>query len=523
MSPTIPLARGQRDVALLTRYGNRHGLIAGATGTGKTVSLQVLAEGFSNVGVPVFMADVKGDLAGISQAAAVSDRLSNRLKLLGIDASAFKAKASPVVFWDIFGQKGHPLRTTISEMGPILLARILDLNETQEGVLNIVFRLADDQGLLLLDLADLRAMLSHVAENAKAVSSQYGLVSTTSIAAVQRALLALEDAGGEQFFGEPAFALQDLFQLAPDGRGVINIMAADQLILKPKLYSTFLLWLLSELFEQLPEVGDLDKPRMVFFFDEAHLLFTDAPPVLVQRVEQVVRLIRSKGVGVYFISQNPDDVPDAILGQLGNRVQHALRAFTPRDQKSVRVAAETFMQNPAFNTAQAITQLGVGEALVSVLGEGGVPTMVERVYILPPSSRIGAITDAERQALLAQSPVANKYETRLDRESAFELLTQRAQAPADADTAPAATGNSGGWSLSWPWGTKPAEPVARPAPPPLPRRTAPSPAPEPRARRAAAPQRQSVGESFAKSVARTMGSQLGRQVIRGILGAILRR
>ena len=523
MSPTIPLARGQRDVALLTRYGNRHGLIAGATGTGKTVSLQVLAEGFSNAGVPVFMADVKGDLAGISQAASVSDRLSNRLKLLGIDASAFKAKASPVVFWDIFGQKGHPLRTTISEMGPILLARILDLNETQEGVLNIVFRLADDEGLLLLDLADLRAMLSHVAENAKAVSSQYGLVSTTSIAAVQRALLALEDAGGEQFFGEPAFALQDLFQLAPDGRGVINIMAADQLVLNPKLYSTFLLWLLSELFEQLPEVGDLDKPRMVFFFDEAHLLFTDAPSVLVQRVEQVVRLIRSKGVGVYFISQNPDDVPDAILGQLGNRVQHALRAFTPRDQKSVRVAAETFMQNPAFDSAQAITQLGVGEALVSVLGDGGVPTMVERVYILPPNSRIGAISDAERQALLAQSPVANKYETRLDRESAFEVLTQRAQAPADAEAPPIAAENSAGWSLSWPWGAKPDQPAARPAPPPLPRRMTPSPPPEPRARRTAAPQRQTVGESFAKSVARTVGSQLGRQVIRGILGAILRR
>jgi uncharacterized protein len=519
MSLTIPLARGQRDVALLTRYGNRHGLIAGATGTGKTVSLQVLAEGFSAQGVPVFMADVKGDLAGISQAANPSERLSNRLKLLGIDG--FTPKASPVVFWDIFGQKGHPLRTTISEMGPILLARILDLNETQEGVLNVVFRFADDEGLLLLDLADLRAMLSHVAENAKAVSSQYGLVSTTSIAAVQRALLALEDAGGEQFFGEPAFVLQDLFQRAPDGRGVINIMAADQLILKPKLYSTFLLWLLSELFEQLPEVGDLDKPRMVFFFDEAHLLFTDAPPVLVQRVEQVVRLIRSKGVGVYFISQNPDDVPDAILGQLGNRVQHALRAFTPRDQKSVRVAAETFMQNPAFDTAQVITQLGVGEALVSVLGDGGVPTMVERVYILPPASRIGVITDAERTALLQQSPIANKYETRLDRDSAFEVLTQRAQAPAPEEAAPQAE-TSGGWSLSWPWGDKPAEPAARPAPPPLPRRVAPPP-PAPRARRAAAPQRQSVGESFAKSVARTMGSQLGRQVIRGILGAILRR
>jgi uncharacterized protein len=521
----IPIAAGLREVALLARYGNRHGLIAGATGTGKSVSLQLLAEGFSERGVPVFMADVKGDLAGLSQPATLSEKLSKRLQLLGVEN--FSPKASPVLLWDIFGQQGHALRTTISEMGPILLARILGLNDTQEGVLNIVFRCADDEGLLLLDLADLRAMLNFVAENAKAISQRYGLVSSQSIAAVQRALLALEDAGGDTFFGEPAFDLRDMFQVGPDGRGVINIMAADQLILKPMLYATFLLWLLSELFEQLPEVGDLDKPRMVFFFDEAHLLFTDAPPVLVQRVEQVVRLIRSKGVGVYFISQNPDDVPDAVLGQLGHRIQHALRAFTPRDQKAVKVAADTFVQNPAFKTVEALTTLGVGEALVSVLQDGGVPSMVERAYILPPRSRIGAISAEERTSLLQQSPLRGKYEQRLDRESAAEVLTARANAPLDAAPAPPpkAETQQGGWSLSWPWGNQGAAPAPpapqRPSvkPPPLPRRSAPRESSAPRR----SSQRQSVGETLAKSVARTVGSQLGRQVIRGILGAILRR
>ena len=518
----ITVARGQADYCLLTKFGNRHGLIAGATGTGKTVSLQVLAEGFSARGVPVFMADVKGDLAGMSQPAQVSEKLAKRLSLLAVEG--FTPLANPVVFWDIFGKNGHALRTTISEMGPILLARVLELNDTQEGVLNVVFRVADDEGLLLLDLADLRAMLNFVSENAKSISAQYGLVSPQSVAAIQRALLSLEDAGGAQFFGEPAFELRDLFAIAPDGRGVVNIMAADQLILKPKLYSTFLLWLLSELFEQLPEVGDLDKPRMVFFFDEAHLLFTDAPPALVQRVEQVVRLIRSKGVGVYFISQNPDDVPDAILGQLGNRIQHALRAFTPRDQKSVRVAAETFVTNPALDTASVITQLGVGEALVSFLNDSGIPGMVQRAYVMPPSSRIGAISEPERQQVLAASPIVGKYKTPIDRESAFEMLKQRLEQPQAAPQAVPPAASSGGWSLSWPWGdNKPA-----PVPPPLPAsriRTVPAVrAPAPRA--PAAPrvsQRQSVTETFAKSVVRTVGSRLGQQMIRGLFGALIRR
>ncbi len=522
LNPTsINVARGQADYCLLSKFGNRHGLIAGATGTGKTVSLQVLAEGFSARGVPVFMADVKGDLAGMSQLAQVSEKLTKRLSLLAVEG--FKPAASPVVFWDIFGKSGHALRTTISEMGPILLARVLELNDTQEGVLNVVFRVADDEGLLLLDLADLRAMLNFVSENAKAISTQYGLVSPQSVAAIQRSLLSLEDAGGAQFFGEPAFELRDLFAIAPDGRGVVNIMAADQLILKPKLYSTFLLWLLSELFEQLPEVGDLEKPRMVFFFDEAHLLFTDAPPALVQRVEQVVRLIRSKGVGVYFISQNPDDVPDTILGQLGNRIQHALRAFTPRDQKSVRVAAETFVTNPALDTASVITQLGVGEALVSFLNESGIPGMVQRAYVMPPSSRIGAISELERQQVLAASPIAGKYETPIDRESASEVLKQRLEQPEPAPAPPAAS--SGGWSLSWPWADKTGggKPAAAPTPPPLPAsriRTVPAVPRAPAAPRAS--QRQSVTEAFAKSVVRTVGSRLGQQMIRGLFGALTR-
>jgi uncharacterized protein len=506
----IPIARGNADFAILSKYGNRHGLIAGATGTGKTVSLQTLAEGFSARGVPVFMADVKGDLAGLSQAGAMNDKLSNRLKLLGIEQ--FHDQAAPVIFWDIFGKKGHPLRSTISEMGPILLARVLELNETQEGVLNVVFRVADEEGLLLLDLADLRSMLTFVSDNAKEISAQYGLVSGQSIAAIQRALLALEDAGGDVFFGEPAFELRDLFAIAPDGRGVISIMSAEQLILKPKLYSTFLLWLLSELFEQLPEVGDLDKPRMVFFFDEAHLLFTDAAPALVQRVEQVVRLIRSKGVGIYFISQNPDDVPDTILGQLGNRIQHALRAFTPRDQKSVRVAAETFASNPKLNTAEVITQLGVGEALISFLSEGGVPMPVERAYILPPSSRIGAITDEERAKVLSDSPVAGKYDEAINRESAAEMLATRAEEPLPVPAEPAPA--SGGWSLSWPFGK--SEPQT---PPPRPRHV---PTAQPKARAPRASTRQGVAETLAKSVVRTVGSSLGRQLIRGLFGALLK-
>ena len=526
---SINVARGTRDLNVVLRYANRHGLIAGATGTGKSVSLMVLAEGFSRNGVPVFVADIKGDLAGLSQAAAPSDKLLNRLKLLGIE-NTWRPGANPVVCWDLYGVNGHPLRTTVSEMGPILLARLLELNEVQEGVLNVVFRVADDEGLLLIDMPDLRAMLSYVAENAKEISQQYGLVSTTSIAAVQRALLTLEDAGGREFFGEPAFALAEFFRIDPDGRGVINLMSAEQLVLKPRLYSSFLLWLLSELFEQLPEVGDLDKPRMVFFFDEAHLLFHDAPTALVQRIEQVVRLIRSKGVGIYFCSQNPDDVPNTILGQLGHRIQHALRAFTPRDQKAVRSAAETFVANPALNVTEAITQLNVGEALVSFLEEGGRPAMVERAWIMTPGCRIGTISPEERSALRAQSPVGTQYDTAIDRESAYEVLKARSEPPA-AQAPPAPAEGSGGWTLNWPWG-KPGPQAPAPAPPPATRprssptpRTAPAPRPVPVPRQppvARPSNRQGVGETLAKSIARTVGSQLGRQILRGIFGGMRR-
>jgi hypothetical protein len=527
----ILIARGEIDVHLLSRYGNRHGLIAGATGTGKTVSLQVLAEGFSSRGVPVFMADVKGDLAGLSQAAVLGDKLATRLKMLGI--SDYQPAASPVVFWDLYGERGHPVRTTISEIGPVLLARMLELNDTQEGVLNVVFRVADEEGLLLLDLRDLRAMLAFVSDHSKQISSDYGLVSPASIAAIQRALLQLENDGADQFFGEPALELRDLFGIDPQGRGVINILSAEKLLMKPRLYSTFLLWLLSELFEQLPEVGDLDQPRLVFFFDEAHLLFTDAPPALVQRIEQVVRLIRSKGVGVYFISQNPDDVPSNVLSQLGNRVQHALRAFTPRDQKAVRTAAETFVQNPGLDVATVISQLGVGEALVSTLLDGGIPCPVQRAWVMPPRSRIGTISDEERAALRKSSQVSDKYDQYIDRESAYEVLKaaaeQRARPAPPPEEAPA---KSGGWSLSWPWGDKPAP---APAPAPASRqsdsRTRRSSYPEPEAqpvRRTTRQSsgyggRQSVAETFAKTVARQVGSSLGRQVMRGILGAILRK
>ncbi|MCE5233467.1 MAG: DUF853 domain-containing protein, partial [Xanthomonadaceae bacterium] len=407
-------------VVLEARYGNRHGMIAGATGTGKSVSLMVLAEGFSKLGVPVFLADVKGDLAGLSQAAgAPGDKLKARIDRLGL--AGWAPAADPVVFWDIYGKLGHPVRTTVSEMGPTLLARVMELNEIQEGVLEVLFKAADDNGWLLLDLADLRALLQFAAEHAKEISERYGLVSTQSVAAIQRAVLKLEQAGAEQFFGEPALDLADFMRQDMSGRGVINVLAADQLILKPRLYSSFLLWLLSELFERLPEVGDLEQPKLVFFFDEAHLLFDDCPPALRQRVEQVVRLIRSKGVGVYFCSQNPDDVPDEILGQLGNRIQHALRAFTPRDQKAVKAAAETFAANPSLDVATAITQLGVGEALASTLHDGGVPTPVEQVLVTAPTSRIGAITEAERQTVRQRSPVGGKYDTPMNRDSAAEM------------------------------------------------------------------------------------------------------
>ncbi len=481
MTPSILLGKtaspDRRPVELAARIGNRHGLVAGATGTGKTVTLMTLAEGFSRIGVPVFMADVKGDVAGLAMPGTVSEKLQARLSALGIEGHA--PEASPVVFWDLFGTSGHPVRATISEIGPLLLGRMLELNETQAGVLEIAFRLADDDGLLLLDLEDLRAVLAHVAEQRKEVSTRYGLVSAQSIAAIQRALLRLESDGGHHFFGEPALEIADLMRTTPDGRGVIGILAAENLVLKPRLYSTFLLWLLSELFEQLPEVGDAEKPRLVFVFDEAHLLFDDAPPALRQRVEQVVRLIRSKGVGVYFCSQFPDDVPGEILGQLGNRVQHALRAFTPRDQKAVRVAAETFVPNPELDVASLLPRLAIGEALVSTLSTEGVPAPVEHAAIAPPRSRMGPITPAERHELLAHSPLRAKYEQPLDRDSAAEALARRA-----------------------------AETVAAPA----------------RAAEAARPrgrERQGLVETMAKQAARTVGSQIGRQIVRGLLGSLL--
>ncbi|HKQ57297.1 MAG TPA: helicase HerA-like domain-containing protein, partial [Candidatus Eisenbacteria bacterium] len=420
----ILIGKGDQQVNLLARYGNRHGLVAGATGTGKTVTLLVMAEGFSRLGVPVFMADVKGDVAGLACAGTANEKIQQRVTQIGIEGYA--NEASPVVFWDLYGKSGHPVRTTVSEMGPSLLGRILELNDVQSGVLEIAFKLADDQGLLLLDLDDLRALLTFVAEQRKEISAHYGLVSPTSVAAIQRGLLTLEREGGEGFFGEPALELTDLMRTDLSGKGIVNILAADQLIMKPRLYSSFLLWLLSELFESLPEVGDLDKPKLVFFFDEAHLLFDDAPPALRQRVEQVVRIIRSKGVGVYFCSQFPDDVPGEILGQLGNRFQHALRAFTPRDQKAVRTAAETFVPNPKLDVAQVISQLGVGEALVSVLMDKGVPSPVERTLICPPRCRMGAVTAEERATIRQRSPVGARYDAPVNRESAYEILSERA-------------------------------------------------------------------------------------------------
>ena len=482
------------QVHLLPKYGNRHGLVAGATGTGKTVTLMTLAEGFSRIGVPVFLADVKGDVSGLAVAGTMSEKLQARIAQIGVPD--YRNEAAPVVFWDMWGKSGHPVRTTVSEMGPILLSRILELNDTQSGVMDIVFKLADDRGLLLLDLQDLRALLGLIADERKDISTSYGLVSTQSIGAIQRALLRLEQEGAELFFGEPALELADLMRTTHDGRGVINILAADQLILKPRLYSSFLLWLLSELFENLPEVGDMDKPKLVFVFDEAHLLFDDAPPALQRRIEQVVRIIRSKGVGVYFCSQFPDDVPDEILGQLGNRVQHALRAFTPRDQKAVRTAAETFVSNPDLDVASAIGKLGVGEALVSTLQDKGIPMPVEHTLIAPPRCRMGAITDAERMQVRNASPVGGKYDTAIDRDSAAEMLARKAQAMADQVQAPAATtrdqddAGEGGFGQSVKdavFGTK---------------------------------RRQGMIETAAKQTARTVGNQIGRQILRGVLGSI---
>ncbi|HYZ31282.1 MAG TPA: helicase HerA-like domain-containing protein, partial [Crenalkalicoccus sp.] len=455
---SILIGAGDGPCALVLSRANRHGLVAGATGTGKTVTLQVMAEGFSRAGVPVFCADVKGDLSGLSQPGTPNPKLERRAQELG--ESDYAYEPSPAIFWDVFGAQGHPMRATVAEMGPLLLARLLELNEVQEGVLAIAFRLADDEGLLLLDLKDLRALLAHLADRAGEVSTQYGQVSKATIGTIQRRLLLLEQAGAEHFFGEPAVALADLMLQTPDGRGAVNVLAADKLIASPRLYATFLLWLLSELFEELPEVGDLPKPKLVFFFDEAHLLFRDAPRSLIEKVETVVRLIRSKGVGVYFVTQNPLDLPAAVLGQLGNRVQHALRAFTPADQKAVRAAAETFRPNPKLRVEQAITELGVGEALVSTLQPDGTPSMVTRARILPPRGRIGAITEAERGAVMARSPLAGRYDTPVDRESAYELLTGRATTRA-ADPAPRPVGGAPVRSGN-PWGETPDQPPAAP-------------------------------------------------------------
>ncbi len=417
---------------LALKLANRHGLITGATGTGKTVSLQIMAEGFSRAGVPVFCADVKGDLSGIAIAGTEKDFLEARAEKIGF-ADVYEYEATPTIFWDLFGEKGHPIRTTISEMGPLLLSRLMDLNETQEGVLNIAFRIADEEGLMLLDLKDLRAMLLNLDERKDEISAKYGNVSTASIGAIQRRLLVLEDQGGENFFGEPALKIADFMRTHTDGRGIVSVLAADKLMNNPRLYATFLLWLLSELFEELPEVGNPDKPRVVFFFDEAHLLFDEAPKALLERVEQVCRLIRSKGVGVYFVTQNPLDVPDEVLSQIGNRVQHALRAFTPRDQRAVKAAAETFRPNPEFDAFEIITQLGVGEALVSTLEKKGVPSIVQRTLIRPPSSRLGPLEDDERAAHIKTSPILGQYDEAVNRESAYEILQKRGEEAAAAE------------------------------------------------------------------------------------------
>ena len=413
----------QQDVVLHSKFANRHGLIAGATGTGKTVTLKVLAESFSRLGVPVFLADAKGDVSSLAQAGASNPKFDERIKSLGIDSIPFAA--SPVVFWDLFAEQGHPIRTTITEIGPLLLARMLNLNDTQEGVLSAVFRIADDQGMLLIDFKDLKAMIGYVSEHAAEFKAEYGNLSPASLGAIQRNLLALADQGGDQFFGEPSLNILDFIQTDSNGHGYINILAADKLMNTPKLYATFLLWMLSELFEQLPEVGDMDKPKLVFFFDEAHLLFDNANAALQEKIEQVVRLIRSKGVGIYFVTQNPLDLPESVLGQLGNRVQHALRAFTPKDQKAVKTAADTFRANPEFKVEQAITELAVGEALISCLDEQGTPQVVERAWVMPPYSSFSPISPEQRQTLISQSIVAGIYEKRLDRESAFELLQNK--------------------------------------------------------------------------------------------------
>jgi len=492
MPDPLPIARhGDLEIDLYPALANRHGLITGATGTGKTVTLQVIAERMSGIGVPVFMADVKGDLAGMSQPGAMSDKLAERLRTIDAPAPAFAAM--PVVFWDIFGDQGHPVRATVSDLGPLLLSRILNLNDTQQGVLTLVFKLADDNGLLLLDMKDLRALLQYAGENAASLTTSYGNVSAASIGAIQRGLLALEQQGGDRFLGEPMLNVDDLLQ-TDGGRGVVNILTADRLMQSPQLYASMLLWLLSELYERLPEVGDRDEPKLVFFFDEAHLLFTDAPKVLLDKIEQVVRLIRSKGVGVFLVTQNPLDVPDIVLRQLGNRVQHALRAFTPRDEKAVKSAASTMRANPAIDTEKAITELAVGEALISFLDEKGRPGIVQRAYVLPPSSRIGPITADERKAVIDRSPVKGVYEKTVDRESAYEKLGSRAGASASAPTigAPSAGGGIAGSIADSLGGLMKGS-----------------------------GRKDSLVEAMAKSAVRSVGSSIGRAIVRGVMGSLL--
>ena len=497
--PFLIAKSASADCFLLPALANRHGLITGATGTGKTVTLQTLAEKFSQIGVPVFMADVKGDLTGISQAGAIGEKMAAVLKERHLEMPV--SQACPVTLWDVFGEQGHPVRATVSDMGPLLLGRMLNLNETQAGVLNLVFRIADDNGLLLLDLKDLRAMLQYVGDNASEFTTQYGNVSAASVGAIQRGLLQVETQGGDKFFGEPMLNISDFMQTDANGHGVVNVLAADRLMNSPRLYATFLLWMLSELFEQLPEIGDPDKPKLVFFFDEAHLLFNEAPKVLVERIELVVRLVRSKGVGVYFVTQNPLDIPDSVLAQLGNRVQHALRAYTPRDQKAVKATAETMRQKPGLDIATAITELAVGEALVSLLDAKGRPGITERVYVLPPGSQIGPITPPQRQALLAGSLVAGVYEKAVDRESAYEKLNARAtaaaaNAPAGAAGAPGQAEGEGGGLLGGLndvlFGST-----------------------GPRGGR-----HDGLAQTMAKSAVRTIGSTVGREIIRGVLGGL---
>jgi uncharacterized protein len=509
--PILIAKHDKAECFLLPALANRHGLITGATGTGKTITLQTLAENFSKLGVPVFMADVKGDLTGITQAGKVSDKLAALLKERGLEAPA--SAACPATLWDVFGEHGHPVRATVSDMGPLLLARMLALNETQAGVLNLVFKIADDNGLLLLDLKDLRAMLQHVGENASQFTTEYGNVSAASVGAIQRGLLQIDEQGGDRFFGEPMLNIADFMQTT-DGRGVVNVLSADKLMNAPRLYATFLLWMLSELFEQLPEVGDLEQPKLVFFFDEAHLLFKDAPAALVERIELVVRLVRSKGVGVYFVTQNPLDIPDTVLAQLGNRVQHALRAFTPRDQKAVKSAASTMRANPGLDIETAITELAVGEALVSLLDEKGRPSVTQRVFVLPPGSQIGPITPEQRQALVANSLVAGVYEKAVDRESAYEKLKGRGVASADAGRrAPSSTPSSTSTPMPTPTGGQPAE--AGPGwggmlNDVLFGSTGPR-----------GGKHDGLAQTMAKSAVRTIGTSVGRELIRGVLGSLM--